>query len=474
MKLDYLDDITFYSTESSSNNIFAEYVIPPINDTTCEIKRISHIDSVDFRYFLEYIVIPELKDYAVKDIINDVKAFCNLYGNEDIVYPKTRTGGKLKDGLVEYALYDNSQKYIAVTENGWKITKKTHHKFLGSSENGKQIIPLKSDTPLLKLLDKYINSDDDSKIIFITWLVQAFCEGNHSALLIMADRGSGKSTLTKMIRRVIDPAQINPTAFPNKTDGLLTTLTNSYLVTFDNTSEISKTASDILCISVTGGTCNRRELYTTNKMSVFNLHNTIVINGINILPTESDFAERCIMLNLNKISSKKRITDSSIMDDFKKDLPYILGGIFDTLSKAMKVINTLKPDKLPRMAEPYLDMLAIAVALGVKENDFERIYFDNLKKIDKARSNTDIVYAVKEYMTKHVKGRSFEGTVTEVYSKIRNSFSGNKNALPNSASHFSRKLRSEYATFTAVGLTVNIDDTYTDGTHIKIIKRAAD
>jgi hypothetical protein len=306
--------------------------------------------------------------------------------------------------------------------------------------------------------------------LFIIWLVQAFCEGNHSVLLISAGRGSGKSTLTKNIRKLIDPSIVGVSALQSEGDNLITTLTNSYLVAFDNTRTLTQKESDLLCIATTGGTYSKRTSYSTNDLSVYNLHNTIVINGIDILPSESDFAERCLLLSLKPIDTKHRVLETEFEKNFQKDLPIILGKIFSTISKAISIIPSLRPEELSRMSDSYIEMLAIAQALGIDEEQFNDIYFDNLRQIDKARSHNDLIYAVQEYMSKFVKGRSLEGTATEVYAKIRNNFSGNRSALPQSVSHFTRKMKAEYSSFFSAGLTVNVDDTYPDGTRIKIIK----
>lgn len=153
-----------------------------------------------------------------------------------------------------------------------------------------------------------------------------------------------------------------------------------------------------------------------------------------------------------------------------KDLPYILGEVFSTLSKAIAITRTLKTKKLPRMADSYLEMLSIAIALGIDEEEYIRIYNENIEKLNKTRTNTDLFFAVKDYMDSFVDGRKLEGTMREVYNKIYSATS-NKNLLPKSASHFSRQLRSELDSFASGGLQVNIDDTRPDATHIQIIKK---
>lgn len=137
----------------------------------------------------------------------------------------------------------------------------------------------------------------------------------------------------------------------------------------------------------------------------------------------------------------------------------------------MHIIHQIHPVRLPRMAESYTEMLAIAVALGIPETEFETIYFNNLSAIDKERANIAVVEAVKEYMTsEQVIGRSVEGTVNNLFRKICTTYTGSIKDLPKSASHFSRKLKREQKALEAAGYTANFDDTYPDGTHLKIFK----
>lgn len=470
MKFNNLKGIEFYVHAEDRDKIFAEYNIAD-EDTGRKKYQLVSIKSPNFESYLRALYLPSNNNYeSAKEVIEAVTDFNNNFGITDLIDPRVRTAGNLSSGLIEYSLYDRQRNCVQINPQGWQIVSTTANKFIPTAETREQIKPCKTKENLLDIIDNYLNTDKDSKILFATWLVQAFCSGNHSALLIMAEKGCGKSTLTKMIRNVLDPSKAESVVFPNKSDALLTTLTNTYLVAFDNVADISKDSSDVLCAAITGSTYTKREYFTTNSMAVFNLHNTVVMNGIDIAPSESDFADRCLLLKLHKITSTQRKTDSDIATRFNEDRPYILGAIFNTLSEAMKIINDLEPSHLPRMAESYLDMLAIAIALGVEEDEFRRIYEDNITALNKARSNSDIVMAVKDYMNS-IASKSIEGTVTKVYNAIRNA-TPNKAALPNSASHFSRRLRAEYASFSAVGLTINIDDTYADGTHIKIIKKS--
>lgn len=467
-----LEEIDFYADANDPTVTYAEVVVPAIGASDTPYKLFVDVKDARLKSYIRQFVIPNIgAKVAPEVLLQEVLDVLALGGNSDMVAPRVRTAGKLLEGFMEYDLNTPNREYVRITADRWKLTRKSKHKFLKRNTLGVQVIPQETERDLISLLRPYVNTDEDSLILFATWLVQAFCMGNHSALLIMADAGSGKSTVTKMARAVIDPSKLQATIMPDKKDDLFSSLSNSYFVAFDNTEELSKEISDILCAAITGAIMAKRKLYTTNELGMYELHNTIILNGIDIIPTQSDFASRCLLLKLQAIDELSRKTDEELMSNFKKELPEILGAIFELLSKAMAIILTLNPTRLPRMASSYKEMLAIAIALGSTEEEFERIYFANIAELNKARSNIAIVEAVREYMqSSFVPGRFVEDKVSILYTKICANYSGSKKDLPKSASHFSRKLRQELKTFDAVGLTINLDDTPADGTRLKIIK----
>lgn len=468
-----LEDISFYASNVDSDKIYAEYTVSRNEDKASAVRKFVEVDSPDFESYLRLVVVPKHPDKSVtaSDIIQKIHDYARVFGGFKEVAVKVRTSGRLKDGYVEYALYNQEGEYVAITKDDYNVVSESKAKFIKKSTNAAQIRPQKTEKNLFELLAPYVSATRKMFILFAVWLVQAFCEGNHSALLITAEAGSGKSTLTKIIREILDPSNLGVNRLIAKADNLITTLTNAYLVAFDNMRDISQDDSDTLCVAVTGGTYTKREAYSSNKLAVYDLHNTVILNSISFMVQESDFAQRCLCLKLKRLQGEDRRCDSEIYDNFKQDLPYILHCIYATIGKAMQIIEHIKPKRVPRMMEPYVEMLAIAVALGVEEERFEEIYFENLDLINKMRANNDFIYAVREYMTTHVNGRSLEGTASEVFMAVRNNFSGNKAILPGSASQFSRKLKTEYAALLSIGYTVNVDDTHADGTYIKIIKK---
>jgi hypothetical protein len=124
------------------------------------------------------------------------------------------------------------------------------------------------------------------------------------------------------------------------------------------------------------------------------------------------------------------------------------------------------------MADAFADSVAIALALGISEKEYREIYEENVDKLNKIRKGTPLVEAIGEYMNGPISGkRSVEGKAESLVEKIIANYSGNKEEIPGSASHFTRQADNEFDNLKDAGWRVNVDDTGSKGTVIKIIRR---
>jgi hypothetical protein len=145
------------------------------------------------------VEIPKMtEEISDKKIVQQIRDFCVTFGNEDKVSPKVRIAGSLINDCIEYDLANARQEYVKVEPGGWKIMPQSKHKFIKKSSTGTQISPKATERSLMDILKPYVNTDEDGLILFSVWLAQSFCQGNHSALLVMAEKGSGK-TMCKII-----------------------------------------------------------------------------------------------------------------------------------------------------------------------------------------------------------------------------------------------------------------------------------
>lgn len=240
---------------------------------------------------------------------------------------------------------------------------------------------------------------------------------------------------------------------PNNEGDLKTLLANSYLVCFDNTATLTTQFSNILCAAITGSKDAKRKLYSDCDQIILNLHNLVVINGIDIVPYKSDLAERSLLFELLPISPKDRKTDAKFWGDFAKDKPFILDALYATLAQAITILPDIKEENLHRMADANLECIAVGEALGIPQEEFQRILWDNNKKLQEAYAqNNPFVDAIVSYVMTH---GSIDNRATEVYRIISNSIPGNPKFFPDSPSSLSRKLNEERDALEQAGVRFN-------------------
>ncbi len=147
---------------------------------------------------------------------------------------------------------------------------------------------------------------------------------------------------------------------------------------FDNVSSIPPTLSDILCRAITGSGFSKRELYSDDSDVIYNFQRVISVNGINLLALKPDLLERSVLIGLERISKKTRRNEQDLMSEFDAALPGILGGIMDTLSKAIQIRPTVKLDETPRMADFTIWGYSVAEVLGYGGDRFLECYLNNI------------------------------------------------------------------------------------------------
>lgn len=196
----------------------------------------------------------------------------------------------------------------------------------------------------------------------------------------------------------------------------------------------------------------------------------LAINGVNNVATRSDLLDRGILLELSRISDDKRKEISQIQKCFKQDLPYILGGIFDVLSKAMSIYSTITLNELPRMADFTQWGYAIGEALGNKGEKFLEEYNRNIDKQNIEVANNDVVATLIISFMKDKK--DWQGKISELYNSLLDivpncGISSNSTQIPKRANHLSRRLNSLKSNLLSMGISFH-KNLKSDGTYIFI------
>lgn len=438
--LEIVNDVSFYVNEDNKTDVYVDFKtiggggpLYKVNDT----KFLSILCN-EYRDRTGLVALPDFKPLLTihcQDVIAT---------GSPTVEPNRRLFGSLNTRQIYYS-YGGKEKFVFIAPKKWALfsyTKLKNRKFIPGPVDKPQVEPV-SGGDYLKLLRPYINlKEDDFKLLAIN-IAQLFSHDcSHYALILSSAKGTGKSTLTKLIQELVDPSLIEATVMTKREEDLKVHLAGTYLACFDNTEYLRGDVSNLLCSAITGTGMAKRELYTTAKIAAFKIHNVIVLNGINIIPQKSDLIDRSLLFELQPISKNARKTDGDFWDSFNKDKPAILGAIFDVLVKAMKIVKNLTIDESPRMADAYKEMLAIALALDIPQDEFSRIFNSNIDRLQEAYTQGNrFVEHVLEFMSKRPAG--IKASANTVYDEMRSSIVGDSSFFPSSASWLSRRLNEE-------------------------------
>jgi len=211
-------------------------------------------------------------------------------------------------------------------------------------------------------------------------------------LVIHGEQGSGKSTLEKILRRLIDPHIIPFRSEPRDERDLMIGANNNHVVAFDNLSRLPPWLSDSLCRLSTGGGFATRQLYSDDEEVIFQAQRPILFNGIEELTTRPDLLDRSILLYLSAFSDEHpRIPEEELEKKFLEAHPKLLGALFNAVSTALKRKHEVRLSFHPRMADFVTWVEAAAPALGWKSEDFLETYIANRQAADTMALDSSLV-----------------------------------------------------------------------------------
>lgn len=358
------------------------------------------------------------------------------------------------DNALWYDLCNKSCQAIQVTAQQWKVIDTPPVLFERHRHQKEQVIPRTGGD--IKKIFQYVNLKE-YHILFLCWLVSCFIpDFPHAMSIIHGEKGAAKSTACVLLKRLIDPSALDHLTLQNDQRTLVVNLSTHWYLPFDNVSSISIDTSDMLCRAITGGGIQQRKLCTNAEDHIFTFCRCITINGINNVANRADLLDRSLMFELTRVSESKRKELKEIYQSFENDRASILGGIFDTLSKAIALHDSVKLDKLFRMADFTKWGYAIGQALGGYGEQFLEEYEKNQSIRDVEAVNSDIVATL---VVAFMEDREiWKGYVAELLVNLhditpRYGINPNSKGMPTQPNSLSRRLNSIQSNLGALGVT---------------------
>lgn len=205
------------------------------------------------------------------------------------------------------------------------------------------------------------------------WAVFAFSpDGPYPMLVVNGEHGSGKSSLCRTMRALVDPNAAPLRQRPRNPHELMLAAQNSRVIALDNLSGVSPILADGLCSLATGAAMSVRMLYRDDQEVLFSAQRPIIVNGIDDLCTRPDLADRAVQLVLPTISPTDRACEADLTRAFEAIKGKVLGALFDGLACALLNHERVSLPELPRMADFARFVSAAEEAFGWKAGSFAR------------------------------------------------------------------------------------------------------
>jgi len=284
------------------------------------------------------------------------------------------------DGAYWYDLTNDQWQAIRITETGWQTINDPPVMFRRLSHQKPQVIPGKNGN--LEELNPFLAGvkDEEHMALIKIWLVTCFLpDFPHTILVPYGEQGSGKSSLSKFMKSVVDPSITDALGIIGDYRELVQNLAHHWLLDYDNLSSLSREAQNIFCRAVTGAAYSKRKLYTDDEDVLTYTRNCLILSGINYPATAPDLLDRCILIELRSLSkSGTNIKEDVLKQKFQEAIPSILGGVLDILVAAIQFKKTVKLDGLPRMIDWAEWGYAIAEVMGSGGQAFLDAYRKNI------------------------------------------------------------------------------------------------
>ena len=304
---------------------------------------------------------------------------------------------------------------VEVAPTGWSLTTAPRVNFL-RPHGGLEIPVPSSSGDYLKILN-YLNLDEDGKLLTLPSMPALMMVNLERPIIqLIGKEGSGKSSVAKRYRKLMDPAcpEVNDAKAEKRELALL--LNDNAMPVLDNLTALPKFVSDFYCAAFSGGGIQFRTHYTNAGVYRMSYKRGLVITALDLPTMAPDFLDRSIIVDMNRVKVFESGSGTALDGMFELDRPNILGGMLDILVEAKKILPSIKVNNLPRFTDFARYGAAIAEILGYGAQR----YVDAIRASKQAPSQQALVNSdpVAAAFMELAKGRSFSGDSNQLLAAL--------------------------------------------------------
>jgi energy-coupling factor transporter ATP-binding protein EcfA2 len=180
--------------------------------------------------------------------------------------------------------------------------------------------------------------------LLLAWMAYSLCApAQHLLLVLYGSEDSGKSTLARLARAVIDPHDGRLFALPEKLRDLVTVGASMRLLALDNLSMLDAAQSDLLCKRLDSGvSAAYKANYTDADMVRLFSEGPIVLTAVTSLIGHADLASRALFLPA-ALAEQAALAQSKVDQQLGRLLPGLFAAVLDAAAAGLAGAGTM-PD----------------------------------------------------------------------------------------------------------------------------------
>lgn len=295
-----------------------------------EFGRAINVKTSKYKAWLDQEYMNKYNAIAYEKHLNDITAKMNRTWNHEIPALPLRIAWE-----EEQVWLDLGDAFVHVRGDGWQVLDKSEPIFAPSM--AKQVRPIPNQDNL-DSLRPYVNVKDDDWLPFQAWILGMFIQGGtYPIMVINGGEETGKSFVTRICRKLVDPSFPELSKYPKSLEDIDTQASAQFLLCYDNLSSLPLALSDVFCTIASGTGVIRRSLYTNEDPFVRQWRRPIIINGINeTLARRQDFNSRALVFDLPELPKDDRFPEKQAWQEVENKLSGWLGSILNAVVYGIK------------------------------------------------------------------------------------------------------------------------------------------
>src|SRR5260370_18638481 len=280
-------------------------------------------------------------------------------------------------GKLYLDLCDRAWRAVEIDAEGWRIVDRPPPRF--HRTRGSRPLPAPERGGGIEELRRFLNVDQQGWTLIKAFLVAALRPSVPCPILVAkGEQGAGKTTACRIISALIDPRTGALRGVPREVRDLIAAARNSWIVCFDNLSQLPEELADAACRLATGGGFGGRGLYSDHDEAIFDATRPMVFNAIPDLgAARPDFLDRAVIVAFLAMKPEMRRDEAQVWREFEDARPRILGALLDAATAGLRNLPNVKLDQPPRMADFAIWVNACEESLGMKPGDALTTYESN-------------------------------------------------------------------------------------------------